>query len=343
MQTLQLNSIAQTLNATGVKRVEPIQSLWGGYGELVRVYLHGGQHQSVIVKQIKFPQPTHHPRGWATDLSHQRKLKSYQVEAYWYQHYANTCRANNRVPKCLWLSASSTLNHMTGNKTEINSDEMLLVLEDLAQLGFSVVNSHSSPSIIQACLTWLAHFHAQFMQHSAEGLWPIGTYWHLATRPDEFKALADSRLKQAASALDERLNTCRYQTLVHGDAKLANFCFTPDASKAAAVDFQYIGRGCGMKDVAYFLSSVLTFNAPVSQTNTLVEYYLAYYFATLKQSLKQQQPSIDANALIQTWRPLFSIAWADFHRFIKGWSPEHPKINAYSEALTAQALKQLNE
>jgi thiamine kinase-like enzyme len=333
MQPQQLNEIIQVLDAQNVTRIEPIQSLWGGYGELVRVYLNGGQHKSVIVKQIRFPQPSSHPRGWTTDLSHQRKLKSYQVEAYWYQHYANTCANDNVVPKCLWLS--------THSNDEL-ADEMLLVLEDLAQLGFSLVNRHSSPNIIKACLTWLAHFHAQFMQHSADGLWPIGTYWHLDTRPDEFNALPKSALKYAASAIDKQLNTCHYQTLVHGDAKLANFCFTSDSSKAAAVDFQYIGRGCGMKDVAYFLSSVLAFNASVSQTNKLVEHYVDYYFAVLKQSLKQQQPSIDANALIQTWRPLFSIAWADFHRFIKGWSPEHPKINAYSEALTAQALKQLD-
>jgi hypothetical protein len=35
------------------------------------------------------------------------------------------------------------------------------------------------------------------------------------------------------------------------------------------------------------------------------------------------------------------VAWADFQRFIKGWSVEHFKINSYTETLTEQAIKQL--
>ena len=59
------------------------------------------------------------------------------------------------------------------------------------------------------------------------------------------------------NTIDARLSRCRYQTLVHGDAKIANFCLPPEGGSVAAVDFQYVGGGCGMKDVAYFLSSCL--------------------------------------------------------------------------------------
>ena len=78
---------------------------------------------------------------------------------------------------------------------------------------------------VKNCLFWLATFHATFMNNSAEGLWDVGTYWHLATRPDELASMEDGKLKNAAAAIDQMLNNCKFQTLVHGDAKLANFCF----------------------------------------------------------------------------------------------------------------------
>ncbi|GAL11279.1 hypothetical protein JCM19233_2265 [Vibrio astriarenae] len=40
---------------------------------------------------------------------------------------------------------------------------------------------------------------------------------------------------------------------------------------------------------------------------------------------------------------MFAMAWADFQRFVKGWSPNHWKINAYSEQLKERALDQLND
>ena len=36
---------------------------------------------------------------------------------------------------------------------------------------------------------------------------------------------------------------------------MANFCFGSEESGVAAVDFQYVGGGCGMKDLAYFVGS----------------------------------------------------------------------------------------
>jgi len=77
----------------------------------------------------------------------------------------------------------------------------------------------------------------------------------LATRPDELDALEDCPLKAAAVTIDRRLANSQFQTFVHGDAKLAKFCFGADRRQVAAVDFQYVGGGCGMKDVAYLISS----------------------------------------------------------------------------------------
>ncbi|MFT5881016.1 MAG: thiamine kinase-like enzyme, partial [Moritella sp.] len=179
-----------------------------------------------------------------------------------------------------------------------------------------------------------AYFHAQHMAMDPTGLWDRGSYWHLATRPDELAALTDPALKQAAPLLDQTLRASRFQTLIHGDAKLANFCFTADGGRVAAVDFQYVGRGCGMKDVILLLSSCL----PFQQCEHTVPGLLDHYFSVLQQALGKYQPQVSQQAVEDEWRPLYCIAWADFQRFIKGWCPEHWKINSYTEGLTQQAL-----
>lgn len=122
-----------------------------------------------------------------------------------------------RVPLCLGV--------------ESFGEEILIVLEDLDAAGFPQRRSRVGAGEIRACLDWLANFHATFLGAQPDGLWQIGTYWHLATRPDELRALSDSALKRAAAAIDRKLNSGNYRTLVHGDAKLANFVFPPTAGK----------------------------------------------------------------------------------------------------------------
>jgi hypothetical protein len=46
-------------------------------------------------------------------------------------------------------------------------------------------------------------------------------------------------------------------------------------------------------------------------------------------------------ALEAEWRRLYPIAWADFQRFLKGWCPQHTKLNAYSEQMTQIAIQSL--
>jgi hypothetical protein len=73
-------TVKQATSAHTVKRGEVIQSLWSGYGEIVRYALQGTQAPSAILKHVIFPSERNHPRGWNNDISHQRKVKSYQVE-----------------------------------------------------------------------------------------------------------------------------------------------------------------------------------------------------------------------------------------------------------------------
>ncbi|MEM7298595.1 MAG: phosphotransferase, partial [Bacteroidota bacterium] len=159
-------------------------------------------------------------------------------------------------------------------------------------------------------------------------------YWHLDTRPDEYERMKNLSLKEFAKAIDQRLSAASFQTLVHGDAKLANFCFSKQ-DKVAAVDFQYVGKGCGMKDVAYFISSCFH----EKEIEKYEAELLNHYFNELEKSTDK---SVDFQILKAEWMSLYKYAWADFYRFLDGWSPGHWKMHSYSEKLTREVIDELN-
>lgn len=312
--------ILESTSARAIVHTEIIESLWSGNGSIVRVFLDGGTFDSVIFKCIRPNKTNRHPRGWNTDASFQRKLRSYSVEANWYREYAKHCPLVCAVPKFL-------VDHVL-------DDARWIVLEDLDNT-YPVRHEQLTMDSAQVCIHWLAHFHGCFFDHAGEGLWPIGTYWHLATRRDEFNAMEEGELKDAATALDARLNQCRYKTLVHGDAKVANFCFSKEGDRVAAVDFQYVGRGCGMKDLVYFMGSIMDEESCAKYSELILDEYFSVITTYLTQDLAQ---------LVENeWRELYPVAWADFHRFLSGWMPEHKKINRYTQQMTNTALRLLTE
>lgn len=316
--------VLQAGNARSVLGTEIVQSLWSGYGQILRCRLEGGKHASVIVKHVRWPDERHHPRGWTSDRSHERKLQSYRVETMFYARYADACQDACRVPRCLALAT--------------RDEEVIIVLEDLDGSGLAGRRHRVNEVEIDACLSWLASFHATFMGQQPVGLWATGTYWHLATRPDELDALEEGPLKAAAETIDRQLADSAFQTLVHGDAKLANFCFGDNGRRAAAVDFQYVGGGCGMKDVAYFISSCLD----EDESEAMAPDLLDRYFELLSDALVRVGKDIDFAALEDDWRALYPLAWTDFYRFLQGWSPGHWKLHRYSERLAGEVLDALD-
>jgi len=308
-----------------VQRIEKVQSLWNDYGVIVRLHLHSSElgmvPDTVIAKVVTPPLMAKHPRGWDTETSRQRKLRSYHVESHFYRSLAANCPAACRVPRCYSVAH--------------DGEAYSMLLEDL-DVAYPKRHSQLSVASVEVCLGWLAAFHAQWMGVQQSDPIGTGTYWYLATREDEFTAMPDSTLKASAYALDAALSGCRYQTLLHGDAKVANFCFSPNGDKVAAVDFQYTGVGCGMRDVAYLLGSCLSEDALSSHEDALLD----YYFDALKggvRALEQTPNSPCERAIEEEWRPLYVVAGADFHRFLEGWSPGHAKLTAYSSDLVNRA------
>ncbi len=326
--------VKKSLKAHRVHIHSYLQELWGGQGHIIRLVTDVPAREQVIVKYIAPTNQTTHPRGWNTSKSYERKLRSYAVEGHWYTHHACHCTERCKVPALFAIDQ--------------DRDTRLFLLEDLS-IQYPQRPASLNVNQVRVCLRWLAAFHAQFLFEPADGLWPRGCYWHLATRDDEWQAMIDGPVKQAASWLDEQLASCCFQTLVHGDAKLANFCFSQDLSQVAAVDFQYVGRGCGMSDVVYLLGSCLS----EQDCDRYEQVLLNAYFSELRQSVEQRlqcdsnfQAMIEPDAqsslcesLETQWRSLYELAWTDFYRFLLGWMPEHSKINRYTEKLAERALK----
>jgi len=305
-----VHRIIAATGARDARRIGRIQSLWSGWGEIARYALVDGPASTVIVKVVQPPERSAkgaHPRGWDSDVGEARKRRSYEVESAFYQDWASWCGA--RIARG-WSIESGHL-----------------VLEDLDGAGFAgrAVGSGSLDDLrIGWCIDWLADLHRGYLGMEPTGLWETGTYWHLATRPDEWAAMASGPLKSRAADLDAALAAAP-ATVVHGDAKVANFCF--GASGVAGVDFQYTGGGCGLKDVAYFLGSCLDDAALYASADR----WLDRYFARL-----------DSAEVERAWREVWPHAWADFERFLAGWAPGHWKRGGFAAEMTATAIERLS-
>lgn len=320
MRTTDSQLAERIRRATRARKAElgdRIQSLWGGYGEIRRIELEGATRSSAILKRVTPPEERALGRDAAKLRSHRRKLRSYAVELAFYRSFSEGCATRARLPALLFGDAAH--------------DQFLFVLEDLDEAGFPERRRRCTQQEIDACLAWLAAFHASFLGTEPTGLWQVGSYWHLATRPDELAALGKHPLRSAAPRIDQRLSQARFRTLVHGDAKLENFCFATRAPSVAVVDFQYVGGGVGVKDVAYFLSSCFSANDCAAH----VPHCLDVYFEALRARLPGD---VDGAALEAEWRELFAWAWVDFFRFLLGWAPSYAEGDEYSEALTRQVL-----
>jgi ASC-1-like (ASCH) protein len=312
--------VREALHAKVVEASGHIQSLWSGYGEIWRVRVDGKAMVAKVVNATK---------GDDCDIGHQRKLHSYQVEYDWYTKYARKCPC--RIPKPVYLQGSPS------------DQAWLFVLEDLSAAGFPERRKTPSVEEIQHSLHWLATFHAHYLGREPNSLWPQGSYWRLETREKEWQSMKDLQLKSAASLIDASLSAAHYQSLIHGDAKLANICFGSGGAAAgqqvAFVDFQYVGGGIGVQDVAYLLSYCYAERDLSHHANDM----LNFYWNALAQQLRQRQVSdIRIACVLSEWRYLFPLAFADYLRFLNGWAPERiGRKDSYPAQMRALALERL--
>ena len=289
-----------------VVRARSLATLWAGYGTVTEAVAEADagivsdddedsavspreRQLQLIIKTVQPPASA--SVGGDDPVGHERKCRSYQVEAQFYRAVAPRLPRGSacHLPRC--LGAATPAGGGAGS--------LQLVLRDLRP-AFPVSQSTLDEAHTLAALEWLAAFHAVCWGADAAtlGLWPQGTYWHLGTRLQELEGVGSdwAALRCAAHDIDARLRASPYRTLVHGDFKPANLLFTAAAPgggssnrsgassggvgkrrgtgdgsgsgdgeqqpqqaqqqlECAAYDLQYVGGGSGLQDVAYLLCS----------------------------------------------------------------------------------------
>ena len=285
-----------------------ISSLWSGYGSIIR-QTYCLKDKTQITAILKHVSADHHA-GSNFDVSHERKLISYHVERFFYKHLAKNVEGA-AVAKFL----------------EAGPD--CIIIEDLA-VRFPKEMYSFSPDSAKVVLKWLANFHASFWQETkqavvpppskdiskAEGVWQQGCYWYLDTRQDEFEGL-NNDWKELGRKVDEKLKGDGYtfQTLTHGDAKAANIMMNSEGNECAMYDFQYVGRGFGVKDVVYFLSTSVK-NMAQNEKDLL-----GYYHGELVKGLlrKPNGEKLAEEYTVDVMMEHYEWALIDWLRFMKGW------------------------
>ncbi|TMP31763.1 kinase [Pseudoalteromonas rubra] len=296
------------------------QALWSGCGHIYKFTYQGDM---LVAKVATVPAQLDHRHITQSEHSLHRKFRSYEKELMFYRDTAQSYASECALPE-----VKAVANH---------NQVFISVFTDFEAQGYHNI-SKADPSHVTQMMTWLARFHAIGLVSSpSRGTYGRGNYWHLSTRPDEYERMMSGLLKSSANQIDQRLLDCPYQTLIHGDAKLANFAFS--RNQALGYDFQHIGEGIGVADVMLLLSSLYCGR----DLELHAEQYLDVYFEQLSEALAEHWPKEQFLDLEKCWRHLWTFVWADFHRFLLGWKPDHEKLTSYMLHQTELCLEQLGE
>ncbi|MBE0357644.1 hypothetical protein PPHE_b0991 [Pseudoalteromonas phenolica O-BC30] len=293
-------------------------SLWSGCGQIQSGFFDS---QPVIVKLSEIPESINHQVISQSDFAKQRKDKSYLNELNFYNNPICKLAYENVRPRCYFAKRIDVLN--------------ILILEDFESKGFQNIDDYKFEHVY-AVIDWLAQFHAKGLNLIGSERFPIGGYWHLETRPDEYKRMGSVELKRCASYLADSLYKAKYQTLIHGDSKLANYAFDNNYN-VLGYDYQYVGSGIGLQDVMLFMTSVFNGDTCAKYESSI----LNLYFESLSKALSNTMSIKEYELLEREWRTLWPIVWADFYRFLNGWKPEHKKITQFMQNKFSEVLNRI--
>lgn len=255
-----------------------LQNLWAGYGVICR--LKTDADTSLILKYVSPPGTSK-----KDDEGHIRKVISYQVERHFYENLAPQLPKEIAVAQCL---GSRPEGEGVAMVLQDLSREFAVAGEKRGTLGEKQVLSavrwlggfHGF--WWGRCKGWkrkgLRRAPLEEVKRKGEGVWLNGGYTYLATRRKEYASLKEEegteweeklcRLMQkgglgtvaevVASVLAPSPTDGNgaghpireYETLIHGDVKSENLFTTKSGDAVAFFDFQYVGLGLGVCDLA---------------------------------------------------------------------------------------------
>ncbi|OAR01240.1 hypothetical protein LLEC1_04520, partial [Akanthomyces lecanii] len=296
------------------------------------------------------------------DEGHLRKLFSYDVEQYFYEEIAPSLSPGVAVAKCLASTrgfASGVAESMTGVTATLMTDlrrnfpvagekrsylttvQVHSAIKWLANFHGSFWKLQDKRTLDGLVLPPMAEFEARGAGEklAPRSIWLNGGYTYLATRRTEYASLAsrlDSEWSAALCSPDGTASVAEkvaefliprgrsFETFIHGDVKSENLFSTQSGVDVAFFDFQYVGLGLGVSDLAKLftcsvpLHMLVNLSSPLPDTIAMQEgelELLIQYHQLLTQHEKIDGTRYDFVDLQRHWE----TALVDWCRFQASW------------------------
>ncbi|KAI2463726.1 phosphotransferase enzyme family protein [Annulohypoxylon bovei var. microspora] len=316
----------------------------------------------LILKFIAPPQT----RLDSGDEGHLRKLMSYEVEQYFYSSVAPLLEDEAAVARCVDTSREAgekpgaellggvTATIMTDlrplfpvageKRSELNAKQIFAALDWLS--SFHRISRKLVPDTLEEFLLPPLEEAERRRRVDSPGtkLWLNGGYTYLATRRKEYSSLVvdgDSEWSsvltvpttssgQSISEMVADFLTPRgreYETLIHGDVKSENLFTTLSGDKVAFYDFQYVGLGLGVCDLAKLFTCSVPLSLLINDRGDILnelsmdegeKKLLEYYYSKLVSDFRDSQgrkQKYDWDVFVRHWE----TALVDWLRFQASW------------------------
>ncbi|KAI8635563.1 kinase-like domain-containing protein [Xylariaceae sp. FL1651] len=321
------------------------------YGDTSVPSKNGDEVFALILKLIS-PPPT---RPGSEDEGHLRKMLSYEVEQNFYGSIAPRLGRDLPMARCIAATqgkpGSDTPEGLTAiimtdlrPKYPVAGEKRAILSKKQVHAALNWLSTFHRrsweilPIPLQELLLPPLQEAERRQQADAPGrlVWLNGGYTYLATRQTEYASLAADSNSEWSSALCEPLSLHGYsiaemaasvltphgrehETLIHGDVKSENLFTTQSGSEVAFYDFQYVGLGLGVCDLAKLFTCSIPLNM-LTDDNSSTELgmaegerkLLAMYRETL---LAGTGKEYDWDTFVRHWE----TALVDWLRFQASW------------------------